>query len=96
MKLYQLFDVQNDEVNEDFARATEVDIIGYAYHIMKDRAEAVADELADEFNEVIKDGPEGVSFDKAVELLNDWEYEVYEINGNELNRVGRDIQQYYQ
>jgi hypothetical protein len=90
MKFYQLFDVQTGEVNEDFVKVTESEIIGYAYGIMKDRAEAEPDELADEFNEIIKDGVDGVSFEQALEVLNDWEYEVYEIK-----LVGRDIQQYY-
>jgi hypothetical protein len=88
MKNYQIYDVQLDEI---LARKVDQDyIIGYAYGIMVDRAEAVNDDLGQEFAEITKNGVEGVSFDKAVEILNDWEYEVFE-----LTLVGNDIEQYF-
>jgi hypothetical protein len=79
------------QLNEVSARKVDQSyVIGYAYEIMKDRAEAENDELGQEFAEITKNGVEGVSFDKAVEILNDWEYEVFE-----MQLVGNDIERYY-
>lgn len=72
---YKLIDLQlgEEEVHsKDF-------IIGYAFVIMKDRSEAVDDELGREFAEIVERKKENFTFDMAVELLNDWEYDVVEI-----------------
>jgi 5-carboxymethyl-2-hydroxymuconate isomerase len=55
---------------------SQEDVMMFAFNIIKDRSEAVKDELGEQFQEVVKDGFENFQFNQAMEIIKDWDYEV--------------------
>ena len=76
--------MKNFEI-KDLQQLSEIEILserevkGKAFQIIKDRCEAVDDELSNEFSQYVKKGFENYTLENAIELLNMWEYEITEV-----------------
>lgn len=77
MKIYKVKDLQINIL--DIEILSEIELKEKAFMIMKDRVEAIDDELSEEFNQFVQKGFESFELKDAIELLNLWEYEVTEV-----------------
>lgn len=63
----------------DIRMMTELQIRKDSFQIIKNRSEAVDDELGQKFAEIVEKGFDNFTFEQAIQIQEDWEYEVKEV-----------------